>query len=166
MHTTESFEIVDEILSKYENNSAKLIAIMQEVQGEYRYLPETALEYIAGQLDISIAKVYGVATFYENFSLEPKGKYVIRICDGTACHVRKSLSILKTFHDELGLSDRKHTTPDMLFTIETVACLGACGLAPVCTVNDKVYPAMTPEKAKEIITSIREEEANNDSDKE
>lgn len=162
MKTTESYPKVDQILENYRNDSTKLIAIMQEVQGEYRYLPEPVLEHIANHLGISIAKVYGVATFYENFSLEPKGKYVVRICDGTACHVRKSLTILKAFYDELGLNEKKETTDDMLFTVETVACLGACGLAPVCTVNEKVYPAMTPEKVKELIADIKKEEKGND----
>ena len=135
---------------------------MQEVQGRYRYLPEPVLEHIADRLKVSVAKIYGVATFYENFSLEPKGKYVIRICDGTACHVRKSTALLKAFREELGLSEKKHTTDDMLFTLETVACLGACGLAPVCTVNDEVYPAMTPDKARELTKKLKEEAAHED----
>ena len=102
--------------------------------------------------------MYGVATFYENFSLEPKGKYVIKVCDGTACHVRKSVPILEEFRNVLGVSSEHPTTEDGLFTVETVSCLGACGLAPVCTVNDVVNPAMTPEKARDIINDIRKEE--------
>lgn len=160
MHINENYAKVDEILSSYEKDTRFLIAIMQEIQHEYRYLPEEVLEYISDQLDISVAKVYGVATFYENFSLEPKGKYVIRVCDGTACHVRKSQGILKAFREELGLSDKKHTTDDMLFTVETVACLGACGLAPVCTVNDEVHPAMTPDMVRQLVKDLKEGEAN------
>ncbi len=106
------------------------------------------------------AKVYGVATFYENFSLEPKGKYVIKICDGTACHVRNSTAILNEIRSVLGVSQEHPTTEDMMFTVETVSCLGACGLAPVCTVNDKVHPAMTPEKARALIEELKEEAAN------
>ena len=98
-----------------------------------------------------------MATFYENFSLEPKGKYIIRCCDGTACHVRGSQPILDRLQRELGLSDNKHTTDDLLFTLETVSCLGACGLAPVMTVNGKVYPAMTPATALEVLEGIRAE---------
>ena len=135
-------------------------AIMQDIQKVYRYLPEEALCYIAKKLKISEAKIYGVATFYENFSLQPKGKYLIKICDGTACHVRKSVPILEEFYNTLGVSEEKNTTDDMLFTVETVSCLGACGLAPVCTVNDHVHPAMTPEKAKDLIRALREEAAN------
>ena len=103
------------------------------------------------------AKVFSIATFYENFSLVPKGKYVIRICDGTACHVRKSVPILERLRDDLALSAAKKTTDDLSFTVETVSCLGACGLAPVLTVNDKVYPSMTPDKASALIKELKEE---------
>ena len=154
-----SFERLDEILQAHDYNPSLVIAIMQDIQKEYRYLPEAALCYVAKKLNISEAKIYGVATFYENFSLEPKGKYVIKICDGTACHVRKSVPILEEIRTQLGVSAEKPTTDDMLFTVETVSCLGACGLAPVCTVNDVVYPSMTPEKARAMIREIREKEA-------
>lgn len=96
-----------------------------------------------------------MATFYENFSFEPKGKYVIKVCNGTACHVRKSIPILERLYSELGISGEKNTTDDMLFTVETVSCLGACGLAPVLTVNDTVYPKMTPDAAAELIHELR-----------
>ncbi len=151
---------LDDILISNDFNKASIITIMQEVQKEYRYLPEEVLCYVAEKLKISEAKVYSVATFYENFSLEPKGKYVVKICNGTACHVRKSAPILNEFRNELGLSETKVTTDDMNFTVETVSCLGACGLAPVCTVNDVVYPSMTPEKAKNIIKQLKGEIAN------
>ena len=149
---------LDDILQKHDYNSTLLIAIMQDIQKVYHYLPEEALCYIARKLKISEAKIYGVATFYENFSLEPKGKFVIKICDGTACHVRKSVPILEEFRNTLGLSKEKTTTDDMLFTIEIVSCLGACGLAPVMTINDKVHPKMNPDKAVEIIDELKEGE--------
>ncbi len=155
---------LDEILQAHDYNSTLLIAIMQEIQKEYHYLPEEALEYISKKLKLSEAKIYGVATFYENFSLEPKGKYVIKICDGTACHVRKSVPILEEFRKILGVSEAKPTTDDMMFTVETVSCLGACGLAPVCTVNDHVHPAMTPEKARELIETLKEQEKEGEAD--
>jgi len=155
------YSIADKILESYGKNKASLIAIMQDLQAEYNYLPQDILEYIAKGLDISIAKVYSVATFYENFSLEPKGKYIIKICDGTACHVRKSVPILETLRKELGLSDKKHTTDDMMFTVETVSCLGACGLAPVLMINETVHGSMTPDQAIELLNKIREGEANN-----
>lgn len=158
--TTIDFAFTDEILARYAYSSAAIIAIMQEIQAEYRYLPQEVLIYIANKVGISEAKIYSVATFYENFSLEPKGKYVIRVCDGTACHVRKSIPILHALYKDLSLSDQKHTTDDMLFTVETVSCLGACGLAPVLTVNDKVYPAMNTEKVADLLKSLKEECAN------
>jgi NADH-quinone oxidoreductase subunit E len=160
MLNQEEMKKLDNILVSYDYNKTLIIAIMQEVQKEYRYLPKEALRYIAKKLNISEAKIYSVATFYENFSLEPKGKYVVKICNGTACHVRKSEPILTEFRNELGLSETKVTTDDMTFTVETVSCLGACGLAPVCTVNDKVYPSMTPDKAKDLIKQLKEEIAN------
>ena len=128
----------DEIIEHYGRKAASLIPIMQDIQAEYRYLPGELLTYVAEQIGVTEAKAYSVATFYENFSFEPKGKYVIKVCDGTACHVRKSTTILERIYSELGLSKEKVTTDDMLFTVETVSCLGACGLAPVLTVNDKV----------------------------
>lgn len=146
---------VDMALEQYGEEQKNLITILQNVQAEYRYLPREVLEYIAEKMKISIAKIYSVATFYENFSLDPKGKYVIKICDGTACHVRKSIPILEKVRETLGVSADKPTTDDMMFTVETVSCLGACGLAPVMTLNDKVYPAMTPEKAVELIDAVR-----------
>lgn len=157
MNKTVDFTKADSILAAYGKKDSSLIAIMQDIQAEYRYLPTEILEHVAAELGISIAKVYSVATFYENFSLEPKGRYVLRICDGTACHVRKSIPILEKLRSELSLSEKKHTTDDMLFTVETVSCLGACGLAPVMTVNDAVHPAMTPEKAVELLAALREE---------
>ena len=154
-----NIEKLDEILAAHNYNPSLVIAIMQDIQKEYRYLPQDALCYVAKKLKISEAKIYGVATFYENFSLEPKGKYVIKICDGTACHVRKSVPILEEIRTQLGVTAEKPTTDDMMFTVETVSCLGACGLAPVCTVNDVVYPSMTPEKARAMLKEIRAKEA-------
>ena len=104
-----------------------LIPIMQDIQAEYRYLPGELLTYVAKEIGVREAKAYSVATFYENFSFEP-GKYIIKVCDGTACHVRKSIPILEALQKELGLSKKKHTTDDMLFTVETVSCLGAVDL--------------------------------------
>ena len=154
-NTDFNFEIVDEILSQHEPTA--IIAILQSVQEHYRYLPREVFPYLAKKLDTSEARIYSVATFYENFSLEPKGKYVLKVCDGTACHVRKSMPVKEALMKELGLSNKKHTTDDMLFTVETVSCLGACGLAPTLTVNDEVHPKMTPEKAIELLNELRGE---------
>ena len=151
------YQKADEIIAFYGKKPASLIPIMQDIQAEYRYLPGELLTYVAEQIGVKEAKAYSVATFYENFSFEPKGKYVIKVCDGTACHVRKSTTILERIYSELGLSKDKVTTEDMLFTVETVSCLGACGLAPTLTVNDEVHPKMTPEKAIDLLNELRGE---------
>ena len=151
------YQKADEIIAFYGKKPASLIPIMQDIQGVYRYLPEELLTYVAEQIGVTEAKAFSVATFYENFSFEPKGKYIIKVCDGTACHVRKSMPVKEALMKELGLSHKKHTTDDMLFTVETVSCLGACGLAPTLTVNDEVHPKMTPEKAVELLNELRGE---------
>ena len=155
------FELVCDILDRYERNPNNLIAILQEIQEAYSYLPENIMTYVATALEISPGSVFGVATFYSHFTLEPKGRYVVKVCDGTACHVKKSEDIIKTLESELGLNKDKKTSDDLLFTLETVACLGACGLAPVVVVNEDVYGAMNTEKAKELIERIRREAAAN-----
>jgi NADH-quinone oxidoreductase subunit E len=155
------FEKVCEILDAYQRDSTKLIPILQAVQEEYRYLPEEVLTYVATSLGLPPAKVYGVATFYAHFTLEPKGKYVVRVCDGTACHVKMSIPILEAMRKRLGLTESKKTSPDLMFTIETVYCFGACGLAPVVVINDDVYSQMTPDKAVALIDeTIQKEEAS------
>ncbi len=151
----EEVKAIDEILESHSYDPTLLIAIMQDIQKLYHYLPKECLKYISKKLNLPEAKIYGVATFYENFSLDVKGKYIIKICDGTACHVRKSVPVLEEFRKVLGVTAEKPTTDDMLFTVETVSCLGACGLAPACTVNDEVHPAMTPDKARALIEELK-----------
>lgn len=152
-------QFVDEVLQAHNCDRRQVIAIMQDIQGKYRYLPEEELQYVAEKIGISQADIFGVATFYENFSLEPKGKYVVKCCNGTACHVRKSDAIADALYEATGTSPEKTTSDDLLFTVERVSCLGACGLAPVCTVNDVVYAPMTPEKARELIATLKKEAA-------
>lgn len=142
------------ILERHQHRADRLIPILQAVQEEYRYLPEEVLMYVATALDIPPARVFGVATFYAHFALEPKGKYVIRLCDGTACHVKQSIPILEAIRKRLNLNEKRKTTPEMLFTVETVACLGACGLAPVMVINEDVYGQMTPEAAVKLVEEI------------
>ena len=149
---------VDEIVDSFEPKQSNLIAILQKVQQEYRYLPEDALIRIGVKMGISPATIYGVATFYSQFSLDPKGKYEIKVCDGTACHVRGSMPVLNAINAKLQLKDGKFTTEDMLFSVETVSCLGACGLAPVVVINEKVYPQMTPDAITIILDTLMKEE--------
>jgi NADH-quinone oxidoreductase subunit E len=148
------FVKVCNILDQHGRNPARLVPILQAVQEEYRYLPQEVLTYVATALDVAPARVYGVATFYAHFAIEPKGKHLVRLCDGTACHVKDSLPILRALQKRLGVDDNRKTTPDLMFTVETVACLGACGLAPVVVVDDQVYGQQTPESAVKLVEEI------------
>lgn len=156
MQSTIQLAEVDEIVDRIGCEEKNIISILQGVQEHYRYLPAEVFPHIAKRLGVGEARLFSVATFYENFSLEPKGKFVIKVCDGTACHVRQSPPILARLREELGLSETKKTTDDLMFTVETVSCLGACGLAPVITVNDHVHAEMTPDKASEILKQLKE----------
>lgn len=157
MNVQELYQRVDGLLEKYGREEKSLIAVLQGIQEHDSYLPKEVFPYLAEKMGLSDATIYGVATFYENFSLEAKGKYVIKVCDGTACHVRKSIPILNRLREELGLQPGEKTTSDQMFTVETVSCLGACGLAPALTVNGQVHPAMTPDKTVELIEELRRE---------
>ena len=151
---------VEEIMQKHDYKQVDIISILQEIQEVYHYLPREVFPILSKGLKMGEARIYSIATFYENFSLEPKGKYVIKVCDGTACHVRKSIPILEKLRAELGLSESKKTTDDLNFTVETVSCLGACGLAPVITVNDVVHAEMNPDKVVALLKGLKEEIAN------
>lgn len=152
------FGFIDSVLQKYDCDKTRVIAIMQEIQNEYKFLPQDALKYIAEKIGESEAELYGVATFYENFSMNEKGKYIIKVCNGTACHVRKSDDVQEALYAATGLTPEEHMSKDGLFTIERVSCLGACGLAPVCTVNDVVHASMTPEKVHALVQELKEAE--------
>lgn len=154
--TAFDYTVLDRAIEQFGNKESSLIAILQYAQENYRYLPKEVFPYLSKKLGISEARIYGVATFYENFSLEQKGKYVIKVCDGTACHVRHSVPILEALRKELGLSEEKKTTDDLMFTVETVSCLGACSSAPAVMVNDEIYPTMTPESAVALINELKE----------
>lgn len=156
------FSKLDEIMKSYDYKKSNLIAILQKVQETFRYLPEDAMTYIGTKVEgLSPATVYGVATFYAQFSLEPKGKYEVKACDGTACHVRGSMPVLNAIKARLNIKDGQFTTADGLFSVETVSCLGACGLAPVVVINEKVYPQMTSDAIKIVLDTIIKEEGGN-----
>ncbi len=150
---------LDEIIQSYDCKKSNLIAILQKVQEVYRYLPEEALIYIGTKIEgLSPATVFGVATFYAQFSLEPKGKYEIKVCDGTACHVRGSMPVLNAIRVKLNMPEGQLTSDNGLFSLETVSCLGACGLAPVVVINDKVYPQMTSDAITIVLDTLMKEE--------
>ncbi len=138
--------------------SDDLIPLLQRIQDAYGYLPKDVLIEISRRTGIAASQMYGVATFYEQFHLEPRGKYTVRCCRGTACHVRGGHEIIDTFTETLGVEDGE-TTEDMLFTLETVACLGACALAPVVVIGDRYYGKMNPRKIKTLIDKIRQAES-------
>ncbi len=157
MNSNDLSAAAEQILEEHGGASSSIIAVLQDIQERYHYLPREVFPLLSQRLGLSEAQIYSIATFYENFSLEPKGKFIIKVCDGTACHIRKSIPILERMRKELSLEEGKNTCGDLSFTLETVACLGACGLAPVITVNDKVYPSMTPDKAVSLIDELRKE---------
>ena len=148
--------LIDGVLDKYAAIEGSLITILQNAQEIYGYLPVDVLYYIAEKIGSTPAKVMGVATFYSQFRLKPVGKYLIMLCQGTACHVNGSQRIEQAICEELGISDGG-TTDDGLFTLKNVACLGCCSLSPVMMINGETYGRLTPDKAKEILRNLRKE---------
>ncbi len=149
--------LINEVLEKYASVDGSLITILQHTQDIYGYLPVDVLYHIAEKIGSTPAKVMGVATFYSQFRLQPVGKYLIMLCQGTACHVNGSEKIEKAIKEELGISDGE-TTEDGLFTLKNVACLGCCSLSPVMMINDETYGSLTPDKTKEILRNLKAKE--------
>lgn len=149
--------LIKDVLDKYASVDGSLITILQHAQDIYGYLPTDVLYHIAEKIGSTPAKVMGVATFYSQFRLQPVGKYLIMLCQGTACHVNGSERIEKAIKEELGISDGE-TTADGLFTLKNVACLGCCSLSPVMMINDETYGRLTPDKAKEILRNLKAKE--------
>jgi NADH-quinone oxidoreductase subunit E len=146
---------VDEILNRFPKpGSSDVIPLLQAVQQRCGYLPREVLEAIAKRTQVSLTRMYGVATFYERFRFQPVGKHVIQACHGTACHVNGAKQIGRAIHQTLQIKDRE-TTADGLFTLETVACLGCCSLAPVMMIDDKVYGRLNPLRAQRILSRYR-----------
>ena len=146
--------LIDPVLEKYDGVKGSLIAILQHAQEIYGYLPIDVISYISEKTGIPPAKILGVATFYAQFRLEPVGKYLIMLCQGTACHVNGSELISAAITDELGIVNGE-TTEDGLFTLKHVACLGCCSLSPVMMINDKVYSSLTPDKARKVLRDLK-----------
>lgn len=156
MSTAAKNSSIDGILKKYHNAGRdKLIPILQEVQEQQGYLSKDTIYLISERLNLPASKIYGVASFYNQFRFKPKGKYEIQVCRGTACHVQGSAKILDALKTELQV-EPGDTTRDGLFSLEVVACIGACGLAPVIAINGKFHAKLTPEKISQIIKEYRE----------
>jgi len=152
-------KLIDAVLEHYAPIAGSLVTILQKTQEIYGYLPLDALTKIAEVTGIAPAKIMGVATFYTQFRLQPIGKYLVMLCQGTACHVNGSEQIENAICDELNIVDGQ-TTEDNLFTLKNVACLGCCSLAPAMMINGEVYGSLTPDKARQILREIQKKEAN------
>jgi NADH:ubiquinone oxidoreductase subunit E len=151
----EDLQKVDAILDDASGQRGVLIAVLQKVQEKVGYLPEEAMKTIADRLSMSLNNVYGVASFYKHFHFKPRGKNVVKVCMGTACHVRGAKAVLTEMERKLGVKEGE-TTPDLSVTLETVGCVGCCALAPVVTINDQdLYGELTPRMVDDIITSVR-----------
>jgi len=149
--------LLGDVMKEYKNIKGSLITILQNAQEIYGYLPDEVIKYISSETKIPAARILGVATFYTQFRFQPVGKYLIILCQGTACHVNGSNMILDAISAELGISDGQ-TTDDGLFTIKTVACLGCCSLSPVMMINENTYGNLTTDKAVKIIRDLRGEQ--------
>jgi len=149
-HEIQDKEVVDIILEKYNYRPETIIMILQDVQQHYNYLPKEVLEYVSEKMSIPLMQIYGIATFYKTFSLKPKGKCHICICQGTACHVKGAPLLLERIHSELGIRPGE-TTPDGEFSLELVRCVGACSLAPVVVVGSDVHGNVTQRKLLKIL---------------
>ena len=149
----------NEILKKYPKEKRFTLAILQDIQKTYGFIPRETMNYIAEYLSLPVSDIYSMATFYKALSLKAKGKYVIKVCNGTACHIRGSNSLIEEVTEELNIRPGE-TTDDGLFSVEIVNCLGACALAPVMVIDDKYYGGMTKEKVKSVIKGYREAAVN------
>lgn len=143
-------QFVEQTCQKYENNQEALIMILQDIQGEYKYLPEPALREVSTRLNVPLSQVYGVATFYKAFSLQPRGKHLIQVCCGTACHVKGAPLVVDRLERALGIKCG-NTTKDKKFTLETVRCVGACALAPVVMVGEDTYGRLTQDAVEKVL---------------
>lgn len=147
--------LIDGVLDEYARIPGSLITVLQKTQDIYGYLPKEAIEKISDKMNIPTSEIMGVGTFYTQFRFKPVGKYLIMLCQGTACHVNSSELILETIKDELHIEDGE-TTEDGLFSLKCVACLGCCSLSPVMMINDNTYGSLTPDKTKQILRELRE----------
>jgi len=146
--------VIDEILREKGTGAEQAIPILQGIQTRFRYLPMEALEYVCAHTEITPSQLYGVATFYSQFRLTPVGETIIKVCHGTACHVGGADTLTETLENQLGIPDR-HTTPDMRYTLESVACVGCCSLAPVVVMGTNTLGKMTPKKISDALAAHR-----------
>lgn len=151
----------DEILEKFDRRHEALIGILQAIQKEEHYLPREVLEYISQNMEVPLSRIFTIASFYKSFSLEPRGRHTIRVCLGTACHLNGAVQNLEQIERTINI-DPGETSDDLMFSLETVNCLGTCALAPVTVVDDTYYDAVTPGQVKRILTAYVKESADNE----
>ncbi|MCD6111917.1 MAG: NADH-quinone oxidoreductase subunit NuoE [Bacteroidales bacterium] len=154
-----NIELLEPIIEKHKNKKGNMIPLLQEVQDLYGYLPEQALRKISEETNLGLSEMYGVATFYSQFRITPVGKHIIKVCHGTACHVQNSDAITEALENFLEIKDGE-TTKDRLFTLESVACLGCCSLAPVMMIDGETFGKLTGKKAEKILKDIKKKELN------
>jgi NADH-quinone oxidoreductase subunit E len=148
-------EIANHVIDKYLILPGNLMPVLQGIQDGYGYVPKPTIDLVAERLNVYPSQIYGVLTFYSQFHLKPRGRYIVRVCVGTACHVQGAERIVETFFDKLGIGHAE-TSTDLRYTFEKVACLGACGMAPLAMVNDATYGSMTVQKVGEIIADYNQ----------
>jgi NADH-quinone oxidoreductase subunit E len=155
----ENLEKLQEIFKEHEGNRGHLLIVLQKIQAIYGYVPPFTFEAVSEALGVTKSEIYGVLTFYNRFHLAPRGKHTIRACRGTACHFKGSPSIIEAIKAQLKLAPGKETTEDFFFSLEEVACLGACGISPVMAIDEETFGNLTPARASEILSQYRAQEA-------
>jgi NADH-quinone oxidoreductase subunit E len=153
----EPLDWLDDVMKGVDYHKTAIIPVLQSIQTKYKYLPEPIVRYVSEKMDIPLSTIFGVATFYAQFSTEPKGKHIVQICAGTACHVRGAQDIIKRARKDLQLTAEKNTTDDKFITLECLACIGTCAMAPAVIVDGHVYGHLNPDKMATIINGLFEE---------
>ncbi len=151
------YEEIDKVVEQYNGDSTLIIAILQDIQEAMGYVPKESISYLAEKLEVSPAKIFGIVTFYAQFRLHPLGKYIIMLCEGTACHVNSAPLISKAITDELRIEGGQ-TTEDGLFSLEKVACIGCCSLSPVMVINGETYAMLTPDATRKVLKEYKKKE--------
>jgi NADH-quinone oxidoreductase subunit E len=150
----EPLDWLDDVMKDVDYQKTAIIPVLQAIQTKFKYLPEPVVQYISEQMDIPLATIFGIATFYAQFSTEPKGKHIVQVCAGTACHVRGAQDIIKRIRKDINVTAEKNTTEDKFMTLECLACIGTCAMAPAVIVDGHVYGHLTPDKMAGIIVKL------------
>jgi len=153
----EPLDWLDKVMKANAYQKTAIIPVLQSIQTKFKYLPEPVVQYVSEKMDIPLATIFGIATFYAQFSTEPKGKHIVQVCAGTACHVRGAQDIIKRIRKDINVTAEKNTTEDKFITLECLACIGTCAMAPAVIVDGHVYGHLTPDKMAGIIQGLYKE---------